>query len=337
MKFLGKTILKIFAYTIVLIIPVTLFITCFALVNSSIPLWNIGIRNIIRYSSHLLLPSIFISYLIATLVVVSLIDKMKIRSLVLLHIPAIIAGGILSSFLYFAQTEKMPVFLKNEDLQIGVNTFLRRDVFNEIEDRVVYIHPYIKNLNHIYLYNKKDGRFFYINSLYVGKRGKNYIWIDEKARTVRIVAGDNPQIGEISIPFSSFKTGNGLLSLKIVYAYRNQIVKVYGFFRNAVSGLERQHGIILAGALFLSVLLISIPLSYGFNDRGWGFSGAAGVFLVIAALPYFYGFVFKILKKISPGPSFMGKYSYLFPALVFCIIGLILDILVKAGGRTRRV
>jgi len=330
MKFLGKTILKIFIYIIVLIIPVTLIVTCFALVNSSIPLWNIGIRNIIRYSVHLLLPSIFISYLIATLVVVSLIDKMKVRSLVLLHIPAIIAGGLLSGFLYFAQTEKMPIFLKKDTLQIGVNTFLRRDVFNEIEDR-------IKDLNYFFMYNKKDGHLFYINNLYIRKRGKNFIYVDEKARSVRIVARDNPQIGQVSIPFSSFKTGNELLSQKIVSAYRNQIVKVYGHFRNAVSDLERQHRNILAGALFLSVLLISIPLSYGFNDRGWGFSGATGVFLILAALPYFYGFVFKILNKISPGPSFMGKYSYLFPAMVFCIIGLILDIVVKTGGRTRRV
>jgi len=193
MKFLGKTILKIFIYIIVLIIPVTLIVTCFALVNSSIPLWNIGIRNIIRYSVHLLLPSIFISYLIATLVVVSLIDKMKMRSLVLLHIPAIIAGGLLSGFLYFVQTEKMPIFLKNYTLQIGVNTFLRRDVFNEIEDRVMYIHPYIKDLNYFYMYNKKDGHLFYINNLYIRKRGKNFIYVDEKARSVRIVARDNPK------------------------------------------------------------------------------------------------------------------------------------------------
>ncbi len=337
MKFICKTILKIFVYMLVLIIPVTLLVTCFTLVKANIPLWNIGIRNILRHSMHFLLPSIFISYLIATPVVVSLVDKMKVQSLLLLHIPAIIAGGILGGLLFFAQIEKMPILVKKDVLHIGVNTFFRRDVFNEIEDRVVYIHPYTKDLNQLYLYNKKDGRLFAINGVSIGRRGKNYLSVDEKNRLVRIAARDNPHVGEVSIPFSSFKTGDGTLSLSIVSSYSNQIVKVYRQFRSAVSGLEQQDRLILAGALFLSVLLISIPLSYGFNDRGWTFSGAAGVFLVLAALPYFYGFILKILNRISPEPSFMGRYSYLVPALVFCVIGFILDILVKTGGRTRRV
>ncbi len=340
MKFLGKTVLKIFVYIIVLIIPVTLLVTCFALVNGSIPLWNIGIRNILRYAAKNLLPSIFISYLIATMVVVSLVDKMKVRSLLLLHIPAVIAGGILGGLLYVAQTEEMPISFRKgslQTLQIGVNTFFRRDLFNEMEDRVVYIHPYAKNLNQLYLYNKKDGQLLFINRLYIGRRGKNYISVDDKNRFVRIVAQDNPQVGEISIPFSSLNTGNGALSLKIVSSYRKQIVKVYRQLRSAVSGLEQRDGIILAGALFLSVLLISIPLSYGFNDRGWSFSGITGVFLILVTLPYFYGFVLKILNVVSPKPSFMGRFSYLFPALVFCAIGIIVDILVKTGGRTRRV
>jgi len=337
MKFIGKTILKIFVYILVLIIPVTLLVTCFTLVTASIPLWNIGIRNILRHSMHFLLPSIFISYLIATPVVVSLVDKMKVRSLLLLHIPPIIAGGILGGLLFIAQTEEMPIFIKKDVLHIGVNTFFRREVFNEIGDRVVYIHPYTKDLNQLYLYNKKDGHLFAINRVNIGRRGQNYLSVDEKNRMVHIVARNNPQVGEVEIPFSSFKTGDGTLSLNIASSYRNQIVKVYRQFRSAVSGLKQRDGLILAGALFLSVLLISIPLSYGFNDRGWTFSGAAGVFLVLAALPYFYGFVLKILYRISPEHAYMGRYSYLVPALVFCIIGFILDILVKMGGRTRRV
>jgi hypothetical protein len=81
--------------------------------------------------------------------------------------------------------------------------------------------------------------------------------------------------------------------------------------------------------------MISIPLSYGMNDKGWAFSGITGVFFILAILPFFYNYAFLLLGRFESRISIMGRYSYLFPSTVFGVCGILLDLIVKARGRAK--
>jgi len=108
MKFLVKSVINTFIFMAILIIPVTLFITFFALSNIDLPLWNIGVRNILMHAGSLLIPALVLSYLIATLLVVALVDKIRVKSIILLHVPSIILALVIGAGLYTSRGEQVP-------------------------------------------------------------------------------------------------------------------------------------------------------------------------------------------------------------------------------------
>jgi len=341
MKILLKTTLKIFIYLILLIIPVTLFITFFSLNQQSIPLWNIGIRNILQYSRNYFLPSIFISYLISTLLVVSLIDKMKVKSLIMLHIPAVLSGLILGGAFYLVQIERAPLPSLKGEAHLGLFTFLKTNVFNELDERLLFIDNSGENAGKgrhtLYLYNKNNNNLSIVQNVYTSQKGKNYIFVDTSMNRISIILKDGLPSGRVHFPYSDFPGEKGITGSRLITAYEKQIVSVYSLLRARMETLQKIDILLMAGSLLLSVLLIAIPLTYGLNDRGWGFSGIVGVFLILGILPYLYGFILKILGRIAPDLSILGKYSYLFPAILLGLCGILMDIIVKMMGRTKRV
>ena len=100
--------------------------------------------------------------------------------------------------------------------------------------------------------------------------------------------------------------------------------------RGSLTGV---HLYILFGALLLTFLMISIPLVYAMNDTGWGFSGIIGIFLILAILPFFYNFMIQAINRFITLTSFLGMYAYLFPAIVFGLCGLLLDVIIKSRSR----
>jgi hypothetical protein len=335
MKFLVKSVINILIFLVILIIPVTLFVTFMALGNSELPLWNIGIRNVLSYAREYLVPSIFISYLFATLLVVARVDKMKVKSLFLLHLPPIIVvciiiigGGL------FSLREKEGVFkLPRKSVQVGPLMFLKRDVFTNAGTRQVLLKWETQGKHTLYYYDTQNNSLSIINNVYSGKTGRNQLYVDDRERTVVIKYRNLPK-GAVSIPYSDFPHRENTTDMPIFRSYEKQTREIYGWLRKRGS-LQPPHSSILFGALLLTFLMISVPLVYAMNDTGWGFSGIIGVFLVLALLPFFYNFMIKIVDRSISLMSFMGDYAYLFPALVFGICGLLLDLIVKARRRAK--
>ena len=131
MKFILKTALKILVLSIILIIPVGLIITCLSITQRGIPVGNLGVRNIFLYAQNYSLLIFFISYLMSSLLVTSLIDKLKVKSVIALHIPALIVGTVFAGGIYFTRYRHYPLPLGENTLKLDHKTFLREGVFNE--------------------------------------------------------------------------------------------------------------------------------------------------------------------------------------------------------------
>jgi hypothetical protein len=333
MKFLVKSIINIFIFLIILFIPVTLFVTFMALGNSELPLWNIGIRNVLSSAREYLIPSIFISYLIATLIVVARVDKMKVKSLFLLHIPPIIAACIIGFGLLSLREKKGAFELPKKSVQVGPLMFLKRDVFAPAGTRQVLLKWETQGQHALYYYDTRNNSLSIVNNVYSGKKGKNQLYVDDRVRTV-VIRSRNLPGGVVSIPYSDFPHRENTTDLPIFRTYKKQIREIYGWLRKK-GFMQPPHSYVLFGALLLTFLMISVPLVYAMNDTGWGFSGIIGIFLVLALLPFFYNFMIKIINRSISLMSFMGGYAYLFPAIVFGICGLLLDLIVKSRRRVR--
>ena len=167
MKFIFKTIFKILVLFIILIIPVGLFITFFALNQKQIPVWNIGIRNIVLFSKNYALPIITISYFIATLLTVSLIDKMKVRSIFLLHIPAVLIGVVIIGVFFLIQSNNYPLSLIEKRMYLGYRTFFKENVFNDLRERSVLLMRTDQNQFTVYLYDKVNNSLIIMNNMRV--------------------------------------------------------------------------------------------------------------------------------------------------------------------------
>ena len=127
MKFLAKSVLNIIIFMLFLIIPVALFVTFFTLRNLNLPLWDIGIVNVLIQARKYLLPSIVINYLLATLLVVARVDKMRVKSIFMLHVPAVVVACIIGAGLFLLQERpimKNPLRSAGQDMDLAPHRFL---------------------------------------------------------------------------------------------------------------------------------------------------------------------------------------------------------------------
>ncbi len=336
MKFLVKSVINIVIFMVILIIPVTLFVTFFALGNIDLPLWNIGVRNVLIYARKFLVPSILVSYLLATLLVVARVDKMRVKSIFLLHLPAVIAACIIGAGLFMLQNRQSlqdPFKLAGEDMDLAPHRFFNSDVFTQAGSRQIRVKWQGREAVGIYYYDSEVSRPVTITNIKTGQNGTNQLYVDEQERVVVLKSGNLPG-HTVRIPYSDFLRRKNTTDLQIFRGYEKQIREIYRWLRERGS-LTGPHLYILFGALLLTFLMISIPLVYAMNDTGWGFSGIIGIFLVLAILPFFYNFMIKAVNRFITLTSFLGMYAYLFPAIVFGLCGLLLDVIIKSQSRAR--
>lgn len=334
MKFILKTILKIILYLILLLIPVTLLLTFISLSKAGVPTYNIGIRNVVVYSRNYILPSFFISYFISTLIACGLVDKMRIKSLILLHIPPIIVGCILAGGFYYFRPAEVTFPAERGTIQLGINNYLKRDVFNELDNRLLYIRK-DNTLHTLYLYDRIENRLLVFNNINIYKRKGDYLIINPEENVITVVTKRGKSEFSLKIPYRSTTSYRSVVNLKLVESYTGRVRKVISLLRARLRPLNGQDKLLMLLSLSLSLLMISIPIAYGLNDRGWGFSGLIGVPVVLVILPFIYGFVLKLPEKFPGILHAMGRRSYLFPALVCCSMGVILDIIVKVISKKK--
>jgi len=340
MRFLSRTVLKIAVLFIVLIVPVGLYIAFFTLNQRNIPIWNLGIRNLLITVRNLSLPIITVSFLLSTLFTVSLIDKMKVRSLFLLHFPALIIGAILLLIFYGTRAKEEPLQIKEQAVRLGYLSFFKEDVFNDLGKKKVLIKTESDNLYTIYIYDGSTGGLTILSKTSIGtgtrtaEKGRNSMIIERDAKQIEFFSGRK---SVLTLPFSDFQKKENSINNPALRLYVQQVRKTITAIRSNTTHLRGIDLSLFISVFFLSVLMISIPLTYAMNDGGWGFSGITGVILILFLIPFFYGYMLKIVQGISMGGSFLGRYSYLFPALVFCGIGIILDIFIKVRGMKKGI
>jgi hypothetical protein len=336
MKFLAKSVLNILIFLLILVIPVTLFVTFFTLRNLNLPLWNIGIANVLVQARKFLLPSIVLSYLMATLLVVARVDKMRVKSLFMLHLPAVVVACIIGAGLFLLQDRPVmtnPLVRTGQDMDLAPHRFFKDRVFTQAGSRQIRTRWEGRQARDVVYYDANMQRPVYISEINMGSTGRTQFYVDERGRQVILRSPRLPD-GISRIPYSDFTRRNNATDMQIFRAYENQMRDLYRWLsaRGSLSGI---HLYILFGALFVTFLMISIPVVFAMNDTGWGFSGIIGIFLVLAILPYLYNLIIKAVGRFLVLTSFMGAYAYLFPAVVFGICGLLLDLLVKARSRAR--
>lgn len=346
MRFILRTTLKLLILLIAVAIPLTLLVTLFALHQGQLPLWNIGARNVLRSAGRFAVPSLLIGYLLATLLVVALVDKMKVRSLPMLHAPPLLAGALLAGALYLAGAsvgrEQLPFSLDRNPVRAGVNTFVPRDAFVPAGDRVLYLGG---SGGPLYLYDRGEGSTLVMGEVRTSRRGSGGLYLDPAGRRVVIHpppgAVHHPgrdrtrgEGGPIGIPYAAFQEQDPLLSNPLLVAYAGQLRTLFREAREAAGRLERQRRTVLLGALSLSLLLLVVPMAYGLNDRGWGFAGVAGALLLLAVLPVACGLVLAAARRLQEAGG-LGGHPFLFTAAVFALLGIVLDLVIALRGASR--
>jgi hypothetical protein len=326
MKFIIRTALRIVLLILLFIVPVGLLITVLALIGRDVPLWNIGIRNILAVSKNLLGPIVFACYLFSTLFAIALVDKMKVRSLFLLHIPPLIVGAAIGAVLSF--TGKIST---NTDISIGYRTFLKEGVFNRADGSNIYISSTAQGGSNIFIYDRDGNTFVPLNNVSLGRTLK----VDTQKRLLVVTYEGRATRYSKQFPFEHFSRKDQLTRSRFVRFYAAQVRSLLQIVRSQYDKLGGRDRTVYSGLLFLSVLLFSIPLAYAMNDRGWGFFGIVGIFLILFILPLFYRAVFGIVAATGGAPEFLGRYSFLLTALVTGGCGILIDIAVAIHGRRR--
>jgi hypothetical protein len=334
MKYLIGSILKILLYLFIFVVPVSLFVTFFALGRTGLPLWNIGIRNVLAYSRDFIAPSILMSYLVATLFVVALMDKMRVKSLIVLHLPALILACIIGAGLILTRGEQAPFPLSSGSLRVSPAMFLKNRIFVHAGNHKIQLLQGRDRNTILHHYDIENNRLAVIPNLALEREGRNRLFIDEEKREVVIVSRRSLPEGIVRIPYREFPRRQNTTGLRMFRVYGNQIGRVRSAIRNRTGPLGQTDRYIFLGSLYITLLMVSIPLVYGLNDSGWTFSGIIGVFLVLAVLPFFYRYIFWIADRLEPRLAVMGKFSYLVPSIIFGLCGILLDLIVAARERS---
>lgn len=328
MGFIIKTTVKIIIFFLLLIIPTALLISFFSLSQRNIPLWNIGFRNLFQHARNYYRPIIIISYLAGSLFTLSLTDKTRGKSLILLHIPPLIVLGILSGLFYLGETNRLLISIETGNIDIGYRTFIKENVFNDVKNRFIFLE--IKGgKNILYIYDREKNEVLTLDNLTIGREGRNSLYIDEVNRRVTVRSGKDNSMKIIDIPYSDFQREKNITKNKILLLYGKQLSTVIKNIRDKFSVLPRMDTYLYFTSIILSILMVSIPLIYIINDVGWGFSGFTGFIMVLAIMPFVYGAALSGLQKININLSYLGSYSYLFPSIVIGLSGILIDVFAK--------
>jgi hypothetical protein len=328
MGFILKTVRKILVRFIICLVPVSLFIVVFSLGGQGIPVWNIGIRNVLVTARGFFIPIVITSYLVATLFTVALLDKVRVRSIVLLHIPPIIAGALIMGGAYLVQRERLPFPILKSSLTLGYRVFVRENVLNELKDRSLLLRASEKRGRYdVFIHDRKSNRLDVIPDVGVAREGGRSLFVDEAEEALVISQG--PGRKTIAIPYEEFR-GRPVLSRNLLARIYTDKIRdmreVIGVHADRLAGRDRR---LFYAALFLSVLMISIPLTFAFNDAGWGFSGLTGALIILAALPYLYWGVFTAVSRTRLRSYMAVGYGYLYPCVLICFLGVLIDLLIK--------
>jgi len=329
--------LKILGLSLILTIPMGLFTGFIYLDLNSIPSWNIGIRNLFIIFKNYSVFILFISYFTATLLVISIADKMVVRSLFALHLAVFLAGGIFAGGTYLSRYRSYPLTPRPEKINIGYLTFFKEDVFNRAGDKLIMIKRGEKGIYSTYLYSKNENKLVILPQTIIGKKNKNYLDINESKKEVTVTFNQKGKIFTWSIPFKDFLTQESFIKNKLTTFYLYHLKALFGQIRKAFLPQKKSDQIIFIIAMLISALLIAIPASYALNDGGWGFAGITGVLFLLGFLPFFYRGVILIILKFNIKTIFLKNYSYLFLATVFAAAGIVIDLIITVRGSRGRI
>ena len=330
MKFIIRTTLRIIFLTLLFTVPIGLFITVLMLAGRDVPLWNIGIRNILIVSKNLLVPIVSASYLFSTLFAVALVDRMKMRSIILLHVPPLVAGAVIAAVLALTGLIDTSGAI-DRNTAVGYRTFLKEDVFNRADGSMIHVSKDVPGRSSLLLYEKDSNTLIPMNNISLSKsvkidRAKRLLLISYEGKTIRYSKG---------FPFSVFVKKSPLTSGRFVGFYTGHVRSLLRTVRSQYVNLTGRDRMLFGGFLFLSVLLFSISLTNAMNDRGWRLFGIVAVFFILFLLPLFYRAIFRIIDTAGTNPEFLGRYSFLFPAILAGGCGIIIDIVAKIFGTGR--
>ena len=328
MGFILTTVKKIVVRFIICLVPVALFITVFSLWGQGIPVWNIGIRNVLVTARGFFMPIVIASYLIAALLTVALLDKTKVLSILLLHIPPLIAGALIMGGAYLVQRERRPFPIMKSSLTLGYRIFVRENVFNELRDRALLLRATdARGRYDVFIHDRKTNKLDVFTNLEAARgRGRSF-FVNETEEA--LVVSQGPGKKTVTVPYEEFRGRPVLTRNFLVRAYTKKtrdIRDLIGIHADRLSGRDRR---LFYAALFLSVLMISIPLTFAFNDAGWGFSGITGALIILAALPYLYWGVFTLVWRTRLRSYMAVGFGYLYPCVLICSLGVLIDLLIK--------
>ena len=307
---------RIFIYFAILFIPVAIFVITYQVNNLGFTVTKLGIRSIFEIGIKNLPLIIIASYILALILSIALIDKIKVDSLLVLHIPPIIISIGLITIFYFSSGNNNFFITEERVIRPGYRLFFKERVFNEINNDILYIYS-VNNKNRYLLYNREKNNIILLSGL--SFKDDRVILLDIKKQPVMSL-----QYKEISI-----KKDENLLTTKYFKRYIKTIKFIVFKIKEIYGSLKKIDGYIFLGSMLVSFLILSIPLAFIINDGGWGVTGLIGVILIMGFVPYIYNILFKFNKLYKPIVSLMGSYSYLIYPAIISLIGIILDIIIS--------
>jgi hypothetical protein len=205
---------------------------------------------------------------------------------------------------------------------------VRENVFNELKDRSLLLRGTGKSGRYdVFIHDRRSNRLDVFSDLGAARGRGRSLFVDQAEEA--LVVSQGPGGKTIAIPYEEFR-GRPVLSRNLLArAYTDRIREmrdVMGIHVNRLAGRDRR---LFYAALFLSVLMISIPLTFAFNEAGWGFSGLTGALVILAALPYLYWGVFTLVSRTRLRSYMAVGYGYLYPCVLLCFLGVLIDLLIK--------
>jgi hypothetical protein len=177
------------------------------------------------------------------------------------------------------------------------------------------------------MHDRKTNNLEIFPNLAAGRERGRSFFVDEAEEA--FVVSQGPGGKTVTVPYDEFSGGPFLMRNVLVRAYTGRIRDMrdlIGIHADRLSGRDRR---IFFAALFLSVLMVSIPLTFAFNDAGWGFSGITGAIIILAALPYLYWGVFTLVWRTRLRSYMAVGFGYLYPCVLVCALGVLIDLLIK--------
>jgi hypothetical protein len=329
MKYIIRTILRIVLLMLLFVIPIGFFITAIVLTGRNIPLSNIGIRNFLTVSKNLLAPTVLAAYLFSTGLAVALTDKMKVHSIILLHIPPLLVGAAIGAVM-FSSGQLSAFGHATAGLELGYRTFLKTGVFNRADGSMILLDSEKNGKSLILLYNKDTNALIPMNAGSL----RDHIRVDAERGLLSISYKKKTGSYSGRFPFGSFVPETLLTSGGFVRFYTSRLRSLLLGIRGQYAGLTPGERNLYGFFLSLSLLLLLIPLVYAMNDRGWGFFGIIGLFTVLFVLPFFFRVLFHIQDGLGKR-ALSGGYSFLIPAIAAGGCGILIDILIAIRERRK--